>query len=320
MKNNIFYSLIETLYSKYTLIFMILYATLVIILQNQYLHASPQTEEQKDVSYTNTINTAIDVDVSNNLGKRETELFSALQESQIISISEKKYTSETYIQKYGNTYKEKILVLYPAVRSTLYMAYPDIPNNSLIETYIQNFEISFRKEAKEATQDFYDFLGDDFQCGFTFALKHYLLFEVPFYSKELRIIKFSITKATHGNSGYTIATVFFILKDGTELVYDDIFTDYTKALTLIAKTAKADLMQRFIEADISSEEWIQKGTLANTENYNKNIAFNQSGDISVYYPKYQVAAGGYGNVTVIIPYSTIAPLLSNTMKKLLQKN
>ncbi len=308
---------------RHTFIFTVFCSTLAlfIVSQQQLLIAAPQDEQATDSSSPQSPNAIIKIDMSDDLGEREQQLFSHLQNNQDALLSKNSNTSDVYMQSYGTQYKETMLVLYPATRNVLYMAYPDIPNSPSITTYTDTLEHMFRVEAAEANQGFYDFFRDTGEFGASFSLRHELLFEVPFYSDELRIVSFRNTLATRSNNGSTAVIVFLLLQDGTELEQKDIFINYNEALAFIAETIAANLIQTYITEDVLSSytRWIQEGTAPTEENYNKNIAFTQNADLLVYYDKYQVIAGSEGIIQSSIPYSTIEPFLSNTIKKLLKK-
>ncbi len=308
---------------RHTFIFTIFCSTLAffIVSQQQLLIAAPQDEQATDTLSTQSPNMSIKIDLSDDLGEREQQLFSDIQSNQDALLSKNSDTSDAYIQSYGTRYKETILVLYPATRNVLYMAYPDIPNSPSVTAYVDNFERTFRKEAATTNQEYYDFVRERGYPG-ALSIRHTLLFEVPFYSDELRIVNFYNTMSTMVNNGRNTITVLLFLQDGTELEQKDIFINYDEALAFIAETMIANLMQTHSTEEISilsDKKWIQEGAAPTPENYNNNLSFTQNADLVVFYNKYQVAAGANGIIERSIPYSTIEPFLSDTMKQLLKK-
>jgi len=108
------------------------------------------------------------------------------------------------------------------------------------------------------------------------------------------------------------------LNQQKEITINDFLGSSQDALDEVASLASqnvsSDLQSRGVQINTSTQQMIDQGTAATTENY-KNFNFSNNALI-VYFPQYQVAPGYIGNVTVTLYQNqlTSAGVQSNYLK------
>ncbi len=197
------------------------------------------------------------------------------------------------------------LKISPNSRTLFLAQYPEF-SNSKTQEVIDHFLIAvvedFKKIVKEQEKDFEEYKDEVGGFPASFVTQKTISFEVPHLSEKLKIIRFIIGEST-GGSGSEENAVFVFDEQGNWMNPKDAFIDPETALNTVAKRAKEDIVSRLGEDNL-----FLKGLAPTYKNY-QNIAFDDTGNLIIYFDKYQVAAGSNGLVTVEIAHSDIKELL-----------
>lgn len=113
---------------------------------------------------------------------------------------------------------------------------------------------------------------------------------------------FTIYSDTGGAHGLTASQTFSFTKSGERIAIEDLFTNGTKGLGVIADYVKTELMKR----DFADQKWISEGTAPTADNY-LSFIIEDSGITFIFDP-YQVAAYASGTQTVSVPTAVFAKI------------
>ncbi|MCX6716090.1 MAG: DUF3298 domain-containing protein [Candidatus Taylorbacteria bacterium] len=112
------------------------------------------------------------------------------------------------------------------------------------------------------------------------------------------------------NENQELQTFNFDIVNKQILALDGLFASSTDYLSVISTEARKQLLEKSktISGDNTPTETLIDGTVPKTENF-KNFTFTEN-SIQIYFPKYSVAAGAFGEQQIVIPFSSIEPGLS----------
>ena len=114
---------------------------------------------------------------------------------------------------------------------------------------------------------------------------------------------YQYTGGAHGST--TITTYTFDTANNRLITLDDLFTNTTDALTLVAPMAQAAIAKNL--GDMNQPDMLQAGTAVDPQNY---AAFSLDADsITFYFQQYQVAPYVAGIQQVSIPLAQLSSVL-----------
>lgn len=211
-------------------------------------------------------------------------------------------TDEDACMQKGGTLTDGVCVLSAAAE--IKVDYPlELAQNEIVTSTIDPF-------IQQAKDSFLQVLsGPFFPAPGPYALD--ISYEIVNHSDTVVSLVFTIydfTGGAHGNTAFQTFT--FDLAAGTVITLDDLFTDTTQALEVIAPLAEAYLTDDFTEvvgADFDAD-WLHQGTSPDAANY-VNFALDAT-DLIFYFPPYQVAAYAFGSQTVRIPLADLSSVLA----------
>ena len=119
-------------------------------------------------------------------------------------------------------------------------------------------------------------------------------------SNTILNVRFVVSESFGNTFGGENTVLLFNAKNGRVLSYDDIFTNTNAALQVIAKLS----IEKFPEKNS-----IYLDKLHPLEKNYRNIAFDNEGNVLVFFDKYQVAAGSQGIQKITIDLKEIEHLL-----------
>jgi len=133
----------------------------------------------------------------------------------------------------------------------------------------------------------------------------YIDSEVTYLSKELISIKFLVSQynsgAAHPNN-YILTFNYHILED-KKIVIEDLFLDESDYLKALSDIAKLILFNRFQDDIEIMQEWIERGTEPEEENF-EDFGIKESGLI-IYFKPYQVGPYAIGTQEAQISFEDL---------------
>lgn len=214
-------------------------------------------------------------------------------------------------------------------RSLLSVSYPVTENvkiNKTIESMSQEFIDSFTEISQEQEQLYQNYLNDTGVKSNTTVTNYVQHFDVSFANETYISFVFDRYENTGGTGSNTVFAKVFSRITGEEISLGDLFADdnYLEELSLLSRkqlykkaeeksktlngTKKA--ITEYLESNIES---INEGTKPVIENFD-GLVISDDGMLTIYFDKYQVAAGSEGIVSIEIPLKNIPELLSPTVR------
>jgi len=133
----------------------------------------------------------------------------------------------------------------------------------------------------------------------------YIDSEVTYLSKELISIKFLVSQynsgAAHPNN-YILTFNYDILED-KKIVIEDLFLDESDYLKALSDIAKSILFNRFQDDIGIMQEWIERGTESEEENF-EDFGIKKN-NLIIYFKPYQVGPYAVGAQEVEIPFEDL---------------
>ncbi len=176
--------------------------------------------------------------------------------------------------------------------------YPlDLAQNELIASTIDPFIQSTKNDFMQAISDFIPAPGP-YELDITYQTTR--------HSDNILTLILSVYQFTGGAHGSTLIQPYtFDLKTNKVLTLDDLFTNTTDALTLIAPIAQTTIAANV--GEMNQPDMLQAGTAVDPQNYQ---AFALDADsITFYFQDYQVAPYAAGIQTVTIPLAQLSSVL-----------
>lgn len=214
-------------------------------------------------------------------------------------------------------------------RSLLNVAYPVTENskiNKTIEAISQEFIDSFTVVANDQEQLYQDYLNETGTKSYTTVADFTQHFDVSFANETYVSFVFDRYENTGGTGANSIFAKVFNRITGEEIFLRELFTgdNYLEKLSLLSRkqlykkaeeTSKTldgtkEAIAEYLE---SNKESINNGTEPTTENFD-GLVISDDGVLTIYFDKYQVAAGSEGIVSIEIPLKDISELLSPTVR------
>ncbi len=216
-------------------------------------------------------------------------------------------------------------------RSLLNIAYPVTQNeeiNKIVEGLSQEFIESFTEMAisqEKLYQDYFIETGIKLNTTITDYNQH---FDVSFANELYISFIFDRYQSTGGTGINTTFVKIFNRQTGDEIPIKDLFTDLSY-LERLSKISREMLIARIFEevkeldgTEQALDEYVEnnkksiiEGTKPLSDNFN-SLAINDEGMLTIYFDKYQVAAGSEGIVTVDIPLNQISDILTPEIRKI----
>jgi len=217
-------------------------------------------------------------------------------------------------------------------RYLLHASWPVTENekiNKILEEKAQAFISEFKEVSIKIQTAREKYIAETGSDGATFHASYNLHFDVAFADENYLAFVFSLYRNT-GNTGTDdVLSLIFNRQTGEVILAADLFVD-SDYLIELSKLARQELYARIdkevagmkFDSEIEKEQWLKNfkegmvdvGTLPKAENF-KNIVINEAGSLEIYFDKYQVAPGYWGQVKIEIPLVDIQELFMPEVRK-----
>lgn len=179
--------------------------------------------------------------------------------------------------------------------------------NQFIQTQISTFKNEAQNSLKTHQCYFRELPCKD-EKNVPFAYNSYITGKAWHSPSHIILTVYFVVEQSTGNTFSGKNTVMlFNATNGNTLSYEDIFTDPNKALDVIATLSVEKLQLQMDEIPTKNSHWLD-GTVPLWKNY-RSMAFDDEGNLLVFFDKYQVAPGFKGRVEVRIDLQDIEHLL-----------
>lgn len=254
----------------------------------------------------------------------------SIAKSEITKVNKDK-TETTVISssKYDDINVKTVELRENESRSLLNVAYPVTENlkiNKTIEAISQEFIDSFTVTAQEQEQLYQNYSSDTGVKSNTTVTNYVQHFDVSFANETYVSFIFDRYENTGGTGANSIFAKVFNRVTGEEISLREFFTDdnYLEKLSLLSRkqlykraeeTSKTldGTKEAVVEYLENNKKSIDDGTKPVSENFD-GLIISDDGILTIYFDKYQVAAGSEGIVSVEIPLEDISELLSPTVR------
>ena len=216
-------------------------------------------------------------------------------------------------------------------RSLLNVAYPVTENtdiNIAVENLSQEFIDYFEETAANQEELYQNYLAETGTKANTAITDYTQHFDVSFANETYVSFVFDRYENTGGTGLSTTFTKIFNRSTGKEIPLRDLFSD-DAYLVKLSELSRAILYKRvdekvksldgseqaLAEYVANNRKSIDTGTEPTPENFD-SLVLNDNDTLTVYFDKYQVAAGSEGVVTVEIPVQEIAGLLTSEVREI----
>ena len=215
-------------------------------------------------------------------------------------------------------------------RSLLNVAYPVTENskiNQALEELSLDFIASFTETALSQEQAYQEYLAETGLVSNTIVTDYTQHFDVSFANEKYVSFVFYQYQSTGGTGLDNTFAMIFNRQTGAEIPIKDLFTDssYLERLSKISREVliarmleKAETLdgskQAIAEYIENNKESITEGTKPLAENFN-SLVISDDGILTIYFDKYQVAAGSEGILSVEIPLEQVADMLAPEVKE-----
>ena len=235
--------------------------------------------------------------------------------------------------KYENVFVFTLEEIENEGRSLLHISYPVTEQdaiNARMEAITQEFIDEYRTIAAAIEKSYQEYKKETGKEAATFITHYRQDFDVAVANEN--IIFFDVVRSIHtgGTGNAYVVGYIFDRRNGAELSMLDLFVDdrYLERLSALTRDvlgdrARSRMAEREFDSDADRQkalesvlEWIEDGTAPTAENFD-NILFRENGTVLVAFDKYQVSAGVYGVVEVVLPMTAIANLLKPEIRDFL---
>lgn len=217
-------------------------------------------------------------------------------------------------------------------RSLLHISYPISENddvNRVIEGISQDFISEFERVAREQEEFYQNYKKDTGQEAVSSRAEYVQHFDVSFASSKYLLFHIYQYRSTGGTGSDDVISLFFDRQSGKRLSLAYLFSS-DKYLEVLAEKSRKILEEKSLESISMSdfekeshyEEWlkmrdeqIREGTEPRLENFN-SFEISDENDLVIIFDKYQVGPGSDGVISIKIPLTDLADILSEEMKDL----
>jgi len=169
--------------------------------------------------------------------------------------------------------------------------------NKIISDFVSKASNGFRADSKSAAADLQ---ANPDMPGYLLNIS-YEVIHADEHLISLLFKNYAFTGGAHGNTGSTVFN--YDLDSGKMLRLADMFQPNSNYLKVLSDYCIAKIKAR----NISDEEWIRSGAGPKRENY-ENWNITPQG-LMITFDAYQVAAYAAGPQEIVVPYSTLKPII-----------